>query len=120
MATETSRLTQPLPDALALRILDADRGEVEVPVTDWARNSMGAMQGGVVAMVADIAAEHALRNHSAAPMVVHDMQLTYLGFGRTGPVRTRTEILGAGAARVEMVDSGAEDRRMTSVSVRGA
>jgi uncharacterized protein (TIGR00369 family) len=120
MATETSGLTQPLAGALAVRVLDAGRGEVEVPVTEWTRNSMGAMQGGVVAMVADIAAEHALRSASRRPMVVRDMQLTYLGFGRTGPVRTRTEILGAGAARVEIIDTGSEDRRMTTVSVRGA
>src|SRR5262249_3437638 len=47
MATETSGLRAPLRDALGLRVLDAAAGVVEVPITDWTLNSMGAMQGGV-------------------------------------------------------------------------
>ena len=98
---------------------DAARGIIDVPVTDWSLNSMGAMQGGVVAMVADVAAETALRAATGEPLVVTDLQLTYLGFGRVGPVRSTVEVLGTGpghgTARVELVDAGAENRQMTVV-----
>jgi acyl-coenzyme A thioesterase PaaI-like protein len=102
-----------------VRVRDAARGIVEVPVIDWALNSMGAMQGGVVATVADAAAEAALRAATGRSLVVTDLYITYLGFGRVGPVRSQVEVLGAsaahGAARVELVDAGAENRQMTVV-----
>ena len=57
---------------------------------------MNAMQGGVVAVVADAAAEHALRAATGEPLVVSDLHVTYLGFGRVGPVRSRVDVLDVG------------------------
>jgi uncharacterized protein (TIGR00369 family) len=120
MATETSRLKVPLLSALGVSVRNAPAGVVDVPVTDWCCNSMGAMQGGIVATVADVAAESALRAAGGEPLVVADLQVTYLGFGRVGPVRTRTEVLdvapGHGRARVAIVDAGAEHRLMSVTS----
>jgi hypothetical protein len=69
--------------------------------------------------VAEVAAETALRAATKEQLVVTDLQVTYLGFGRVGPVRTTVDVLGTGAghgaARVELVDSGAESRQMTVV-----
>ena len=122
MAVNSSRLRAPFLDALGVSVLDARSGTIEVPVTDWARNSMGALQGGLVATVADASAELALRHATGAPLVVSDLEVTFLGFGRTGPVRARADVLDAsaefGSARVEIVDSGADARVMTLVSVR--
>ncbi len=121
MAIDSSRLRAPLLDALGVRVRDARAGVVEVPVTDWARNSMGAMQGGIVATVAGAAAEAALRAASGKDLIVSDLQVTYLGFGRVGPVRTQVDVLdiapGHGRARVQIVDAGAEHRLMTLTSV---
>jgi uncharacterized protein (TIGR00369 family) len=117
MASPDSRMRAPLLDALGLRVVDAPSGIVEVAVTDWARNSMGAMQGGVVATVADAAGEAALRAATGERVVVTDMQVTYLGFGRVGPVRTAAAVLDEHAARVSIVDAGAEHRRMTAVNL---
>ena len=120
MATERSGMRRPLADALGIVVLDAAAGVLDVPITEWTRNSMAAMQGGVVATVADFAAETALRAATNEPLIVADLQVTYIGFGRTGPVRSRADVLhaepGRGVARVELVDAGAEHRRMTSVS----
>jgi len=123
MATNASRLDVPLFDALRAEVVDADLGILAVPVSDWSQNSMGAMQGGVVAMVAEYAAETALRAASGQSLVVADLQLTYLGFGRVGPVRTQADVLGLDAAtgrgvvRVDLVDAGAENRAMTVARV---
>jgi uncharacterized protein (TIGR00369 family) len=126
MSAPDSRMRMPFLEALGVEVVDAGGGVLDVPVGDWSRNSMGAMQGGVVATVVDAAAEVALRAAAGVPLVVSDLQLTYLGFGRVGPVRTRTEVLACndawGAARVELVDSGAEHRDMTvanAVATRG-
>ena len=97
MATAGSRLDRPLLDELGVRVRDAARGVIDVPVIDWSLNSMGAMQGGVVATVAEVAAETALRAATNEPLVVTDLQVTYLGFGRVGPVRTAVDVLGTGA-----------------------
>jgi len=119
MASPTSHLEGPLLEQLGLEVRDAAQGVVEVPVIDWSLNSMGAMQGGVVATVADAAAEAALRAATGRPLVVTDLYVTYLGFGRVGPVRSRVDVLGTsaghGAARVELFDAGAENRQMTVV-----
>jgi len=126
MATTESRLARPLLDELGVRVRDPARGVIDVPVGDWTLNSMGAMQGGIVATVAEVAAETALRAATNELLVVSDLQLTYLGFGRVGPVRSTVDVLGTadgrGAARVELVDAGAESRRMTiahAVATRG-
>jgi uncharacterized protein (TIGR00369 family) len=126
MATESAGMKQPLADALGIVVRDPDAGVLDVPVTDWTRNSMGAMQGGVVATIADFAAETALRAATTEPLVVADMQVTYLGFGRTGPVRSCVDVLGTeagrGVARIVLDDAGAGHRRMTratAVAVRG-
>jgi uncharacterized protein (TIGR00369 family) len=119
MALTGSRLTRPLTDELGVHVRDADRGEIDAPVSEWVLNSMGAMQGGVVATVAEIAAETALRAATGEALVVSDLYVTYLGFGRVGPVRSSVDVLGSGAghgaARVELVDAGAENRQMTVV-----
>jgi len=126
MAAPDSRLARPLLDELGVDFVDRDRGIIDVPVIDWSLNSMGAIQGGVVATVAEVAAEQALRAATGEPLVVTDLSVTYLGFGRVGPVRSDVDVLGTGAghgsARVELVDAGAENRRMTvvhAVATRG-
>jgi uncharacterized protein (TIGR00369 family) len=121
MAEPGSGLRLPLLDELGVEVRDPAAGVLDVPVTDWARNSMGAMQGGVVATIAEAAAETALRAASGEPLVATDLHLTYLGFGRVGPVTSSAEVLrtapGFGIAHVELSDRGAEHRLMTTARV---
>jgi uncharacterized protein (TIGR00369 family) len=126
MALPDSRLRRPLLDELGVDVRDAGQGVIEVPVGEWCLNSMGAMQGGVVATVAEVAAETAVRAATGAPLVVNDLYVTYLGFGKVGPVTSAVDVLatadGYASARVELVDAGADNRRMTivhAVATRG-
>jgi uncharacterized protein (TIGR00369 family) len=116
MATD-ARLARPIAEQLGVRVVDAACGIIELPVSAWAQNTMGALQGGVVALVAELAAEQALQTSAGRTVCVNDLQLTYLGFGRVGPVRTSTDVMSDRAARVEIIDAGAEERRMTVASV---
>jgi uncharacterized protein (TIGR00369 family) len=110
----------PVLDSLGIDIVDAAAGVVDVPVTDYSRNSLGALQGGVVAIAVDVAAEAALRAACDAPVTVTDMQLTYLALVR-GTLRTATQVLHAtptfGSAFVDLVDIGGESRRTTTARV---
>jgi uncharacterized protein (TIGR00369 family) len=117
MAFDGSALAGPLSELVGIEIVDAARGVVELPVRDWAKNSMGALQGGIVGAVVEASAEAALRHDTGQPLVVTDLQLTYLAFGKVGPLRTHADVLEASVdhavARVEMFDAGAESRQMT-------
>jgi uncharacterized protein (TIGR00369 family) len=119
MARPDSKLRVPLLDELEVRVVDAASGALEAPIGEWSRNSLGAMQGGAVATIIDAAAETAAGASTGAPLVVSDLQVTYLALGRVGPIRTRAAVVGAapGAVtlHVELVDEGS-DGRVTSVA----
>jgi uncharacterized protein (TIGR00369 family) len=107
-------------DELGVTVVDAALGHVEVPVTDYSRNSLGALQGGVVAIGVDVAAEQALRAACEAPVRVTDLHVTYLALVRDR-LHTTTTVIDAnprfGAALVDVVDAGAEGRRTTTARV---
>jgi uncharacterized protein (TIGR00369 family) len=119
MALPDSALRGSILDELEVQVIDAARGALEVPVGEWSLNSLGSMQGGAVATVVDAAAEVAARAASGEPLIVRDIQLTYLALARVGPVRTRVDIIGTQpgsvTAHVEMIDTGSGSR-VTSVA----
>ena len=121
MARAGSRMHAPLLDELGVHVVDRARGELEVPVADWSRNSFGAMQGGAVATIADAAVEAAGRAATGVELIVTDLQVTYLALARVGPICTRVEVLGvapdAVTARVELLDVGAGSRVTTLARV---
>jgi len=117
MALPSSGLQASLLDEIGVAVVDAASGAVETPVRDWSRNSLGSMQGGAVAAVIDAAAEAAATVASVDAVVVSDLQLTYLALARVGPIRTRAEVLdvrpGVVVTRVELIDTGSDDRVTT-------
>jgi len=110
MALPESRLQGSLIDELGIVVGAYGQGAVEAPICEWSRNSLGAMQGGAVAIVIDAAAQDAAAGTRAGPVVVTDLQLTYLALARVGPIRTRVDVLdarpGVVVARVELADAG--------------
>jgi uncharacterized protein (TIGR00369 family) len=121
MATDTSGFTAPLFDMVGIEVVDAAAGVVELPVREWATNTMGALQGGLVGAVVEAAGTAALRRATGRPLVATDLQVTYLSFGRVGPLRTDATVLTAdterGVARVRLLDLGAESRHMCTARV---
>ncbi len=112
MALPESGFDVHLHDTLGLVVLDAAAGIVELPIDEYARNSFGAVQGGAFGVLAAAAGEAALREACGTPVETVDLHLTYLELGRIGPLRTATTVLRAshreGAARVEVLDAGAD------------
>jgi len=116
-ALASSRLRRPFLDAIGARLVDRDAGVVELPLSPYVGNSLGALQGGAVATLIDVAAEEAARSVSGEPMVSADLAINYLSLGRSGPIRTRTRVLrrtpSGVLVRVELRDAGAGDRLLT-------
>jgi uncharacterized protein (TIGR00369 family) len=110
-------------DALGIRTLDAARGQIELVPSAYVENSLGAVQGGVVATIAERAGELALSAAAGSPLTPVGLQISYLALAREGPIRSRVEVLGVtpawGSARVELFDDGA-DRRTTVARIAAA
>ena len=83
-------LDRPVTEVLGISVDDGPSGLVSLPVHDYLRNSFGAVQGGVMALLGEVAAAEALGADTgvgAAEPVVTDLQVAYLALGRVGSHR---------------------------------
>jgi acyl-coenzyme A thioesterase PaaI-like protein len=113
-------LASPIREEAGIDVVDAAAGVVEVVVTPDLRNAAGTLQGAMVALVAEAAAEDLVAARFDEPVVVTDLDLRYLARVDTGPVRTRARMLGESAdapIEIELVDTSA-DRVTTLVYAR--
>jgi acyl-coenzyme A thioesterase PaaI-like protein len=119
---ESTDLPSPLRDEAGIEVIDAADGVVEVRVTPRLRNPAGTMQGAMVALLAEVAAEELIDARFGVAAVVTDLDLRYLAQAPEGPVRTRCRLLGTGPTDpvlVELVDTSV-DRLTTVVYARAA
>jgi hypothetical protein len=87
-----------------MRVVDAAGGVIEAALDDYVRNTFGALQGGVAAVLAEAAILAATR----APLTA--LAVRYRTLGRVGPFRTAVDALsgdGGGIARAVVRDQGA-------------
>ncbi len=123
----------PVTDGVGITISDPAGGVASVEVNEYVQNSVGALQGGVMALLAETAAEQAVGSAVGreAEVMITDLQMAYLALGRIGPIESRvTELEGDGigvecrcppsgrqSALVELHDRGDDDRLTTVVTV---
>jgi uncharacterized protein (TIGR00369 family) len=109
-AVDGSGLRVPLAERVGIEVVDEHRGEVRVEFTDYIRNSFGAVNGGVVASIADAGARAAGRDLLGGPVRTVDLEVHYLVQGRTGPLSSRTSVVRHGSdtalVRAEVIDEG--------------
>lgn len=112
-----SALRLPITEALGARTLEPAAGVVELDLTPYVENSLGALQGGVVAMALELGAEALGGELLGGGVRVLDLSINYLSLLKVGPARTRARVLrGAeneALVRVELHDAGADDRLCT-------
>jgi acyl-coenzyme A thioesterase PaaI-like protein len=100
--------TEPLLERIGLTVVDAEQGVVELASTPYVHNSRGRVNGGVLGMVFQGAAEAAVPGYAGSDLHIH-----YLAGARVGPVRTNTVVVrdadDHAVCRVEAVDAGADD-----------
>jgi acyl-coenzyme A thioesterase PaaI-like protein len=104
------RMGGPFPEEMGARVLAP--GHVEMARQPYVQQPTGVIQGGALALLAEVAGETLLD----AP--VAEMELRYLRGLRVGPARTRTERLGDDTARIEVIDTGDDDRLTTVIFAR--
>jgi acyl-coenzyme A thioesterase PaaI-like protein len=120
-ATADSGMDAPFLERIGLR--EGPGGSVELDLDPYVRNSLGALQGGVVTALVEVAAERAARRATGLPLVTTDFAVHFLALGRTGPLRASARLLGAvdgrATLRVELRDAG-RDERLLAVAIATA
>jgi acyl-coenzyme A thioesterase PaaI-like protein len=118
----TNVLSRPLREEAGVVVLDPMQGVVQMQVTPELQNSAGTLQGAMVALLAEAAAEELVSARFDIAAVVTELDLRYLAQANTGPVRTRCRLLGTGPdapIEVELTDT-LTDRLTTLVYARAA
>ena len=90
----TGRLTGPLREEAGIVAVDPEHGVVEIAVRPEVCNPAGTLQGAMVALVAEAAAEDLVSTLAGSPMVVSELDIRYLARADAGPVRTQARLLG--------------------------
>ena len=115
-------LTQDILGRLGAETLDAAQGRVRLHPSSYSSNTLGAVQGGVLALLTDEAGQLLAREKGQPEWVTRDLALHYLALGKTGPLETRARWLDGGGesalVRVEIVDRGEDDRRVLAATLR--
>jgi acyl-coenzyme A thioesterase PaaI-like protein len=118
-----SGLDAPVVERIGARCLDAATGSFELAIGSYVVNSLGALQGGMVALLVDLAAEAAGGVALGRRCQTSDLAQNYLSLARESPVRTSARVLrtdSAGAlVRVETRDASGRLGALASVSVVG-
>ena len=120
--TGHERISSPLRDEAGIIPIDAARGVVEIAVRPEVCNPAGTLQGAMVALVAESAAEDLIGSLVDEPVVVTELDIRYLAQANVGPVRTQSRLLGTGPndpVEVRLVDTGT-GRFSTLVYARAA
>jgi len=105
-------LVRPMRDEAGIEVIDAAEGIVQVEVTADLRNPAGTLQGAMVALLAEAAAEDLMAARFRSSFVVTELDLRYLRKAQVGPVRTRSRLLGTGPdapIQIELIDTSTDE-----------
>lgn len=119
--SENAAKSDHLHDAIGLTRIEEVAGGFESEMSEYVVNTLGAMQGGAVATLAAASVSSAVRTAIGGNDLVEcvDLVITYLSLGKVGPIRSSAVVTQVqdswGTARVEIRDSGSENRLMAIV-----
>lgn len=102
--------------AIGCEAIDVSGGRTSTEISAYVRNSFGAVNGGVVAGIADAAARSIVRSPDEIAedaWRTRSLTVSFLGQGRAGPVETSADVVQRDGAtrlvRVEVSDGGQPD-----------
>lgn len=109
-ALEDSGLAGTFDEAVGTVVEDAAHGVTTTPVVPYVQNSFGAVNGGIVAAIAERAARLAVGGEADVSRCrTTDLSVHYLSQVRSGAVRTRARVVrsdeGSATVRVELFDA---------------
>jgi uncharacterized protein (TIGR00369 family) len=119
----SSGLNRHVVDQTGLQFLPERPGNTVLNMTEYIRNSFGSLQGGMIAMMADVAGQSAARAATGSRLTTVDLILHYLSPGRFGPFTTDARVLRSNnvsaLTRVEVKDTG-DNYRIIAVAMNTA
>ena len=111
-ADGSSRAAETFVDQVGLRIVGD--GAVEITLRPDLLNATQSLQGGLVALLGEVAAQNAATSAAGHPHVVDSLEVHYLAAARVGPFRGTGRVLAvdrnSAVVRVEVRDPGRDDR----------
>jgi uncharacterized protein (TIGR00369 family) len=109
----------PFMEKAGIHILDRAAGRLLLKMQDYVRNSLGSLQGGMTAFLADLAGQYVAsegREHSGQ---TRDLVIHYMAPGIAGPFQTEADVLRmdphAALTRIHVLDQGIDQRLMAIV-----
>ncbi len=116
-------LERPLAEEVGVETVDRARGRIRLPLRDALRNPEGVLQGALVALLVECAAEALADEAFGRPQIVTELDLRYLAAARVGPIESDARRIGPPEEpmlRVELRDAGQDGRPTTSALARVA
>ena len=113
-------LEVPLVEAAGLAIADAASGAVHLAIDDRIRRPGGMVQGSIMTLLGEVAAETLAEHTLGRPCIVTGLDVRYLLGGRAGPLVTTAAWIGPperGTIEVAVVDTGRDDVLTTTFYV---
>lgn len=114
-------LTKPILEAMNVVFPPDDPATAEIAVDPYLQNTLGALQGGIVAVFVEATAERYASARLGGPVRVRGIEVQYLKLGKVGPVRARAREIGRLAGglvvRVELFDRGQADALLTVATI---
>jgi acyl-coenzyme A thioesterase PaaI-like protein len=110
-------LDRPLREEVGVEVVDAGAGIVEVEVRPELCNPAGTLQGAMVSLIAEAAAEELVGARAGRPVLVTELDLRYLAKATHGTVRSRCRPLGTDAMASVQVELVATDTGETTTLV---
>jgi len=108
----TGSMTTPFPAFVGIRTVAP--GVAEIGLVDFVKQASQSLQGGLFGLLAEVAAE----SLTHAPVL--DLDIRYLSAVRVGPGRATAKLLGDDLIRVELRDSGSDNRLASVIIIRVA
>lgn len=106
---EVPRLDAPVHELAGIEVVDAASGHFILDPHDAVRRPGGFVQGAIVTLLGEMAAQGLAEHKLGGPCVVTDLDVRYLIGGRTGPLSTTASWIGPPdrrTIRVDLVDEG--------------
>ncbi len=114
-------LERPLEQEVGVEVRSPAQGEVELALRPGVLNTEGTLQGALVALLVERAAETLAEHVLGAPQRIAELDLRYLGTAKVGPVRSRSQFVGdpaLGMIRAELCDAGRDERPTATALLR--
>jgi acyl-coenzyme A thioesterase PaaI-like protein len=114
-------LERPLSEEVGVEVVESSRGRVAVPLRPELLNPEGAMQGALVALLAQSSAETLAEHHNGGTQIVTELDIRYLSTAKQGPIEASAAWLGEprdGTMSIRLLDRGKDARVSAAVLAR--